>query len=77
MNAAQRELFEGLGLAALAWIFTAGMLYGAFVAFGKADWLRFVPFGVLGVAGLYWSVRFTRAQFAAYEAEKSGARRGQ
>lgn len=77
MNAAQRELFEGLGLAVLAWIVTAGLLYGAFVAFGKTDWVRLVLFGVLGAVGLYWSVRFTRAQLAAYEAEKQGERRGQ
>jgi hypothetical protein len=77
MNAAQRELFEGLGLAVLAWILTGGLMYGAFVAFGKADWVRFAPFAVLGLVGLYWSVRFTRAQFAAYRAEQEGARRGQ
>ncbi|MGD9387202.1 MAG: hypothetical protein PVI87_03145 [Gammaproteobacteria bacterium] len=77
MNSAQRELFEGLGLAVLAWIVTGGLLYGAFVAFGKADWVRLAPFGALGLVGLYWSIRFTRAQFAAYEAEKSGERRGQ
>jgi NADH:ubiquinone oxidoreductase subunit 4 (subunit M) len=77
MNAAQRELFEGLGLAVLAWMVTCGLLYGAFVAFGKADWARLVPFGVLGLIGLVWSIRFTRAQFAAYAAEKAGQRRGQ
>lgn len=76
MNAAQRELFEGLGLAALAWLLTGALLYGAFVALGKADWVRLAPFSVLGVIGLYWSVRFTRAQFAAYAAEKAGERRG-
>lgn len=77
MNAAQRELFEGLGLAVLAWILTGGLLYGAFVAFGKSDWVRLVPFAVLGLVALYWSVRFTRAQFAAHAAQKAGQRRGQ
>lgn len=77
MNSAQRELFEGLGLAVLAWLVTAALLYGAFVAFGKADWVRLAPFGVLGLLALYWSIRFTRAQFAAYEAQKAGERRGQ
>ena len=76
MSAAQRELFEGLGLAVLAWLVTGALLYGAFVAFGKADWVRLVPFGVLGLIGLFWSIRFTRAQLAAYAAEKAGERRG-
>lgn len=77
MNSAQRELFEGLGLAVLAWLLTGALLYGAFVAFGKDDWGRLVPFGVLGLVGLFWSIRFTRAQFAAYAATKPGARHGQ
>ena len=77
MNSAQRELFEGLGLALLAWLVTAALLYGAFVAFGKADWVRLAPFSVLGLVGLVWSLRFTRAQFAAHAAQKAGERRGQ
>ena len=77
MNSARRELFEGLSLAALAWLVTGALLYGAFVAFGKADWVRVVPFGVLGLVGLYWSIRFTRAQFAAHAAQQAGDRRGQ
>ena len=76
MNSAKRELFEGLSLAALAWLVTGALLYGAFVGFGKADWIRVVPFGLLGLVGLYWSFRFTRAQFAAYAAENAGERRG-
>ena len=76
MNSVQRELFEGVGLAALAWLVTGALLYGAFVAFGKSDWARVVPFGVLGLVGLLWSTRFTRAQFAAYAATKTGDRRG-
>ena len=77
MNSAQRELFEGLSLAALAWLVTGALLYGAFVAFGKADWVRLVPFGALGLVGLYWSIHFTRSQFATYAARKAEEQHGQ
>lgn len=70
MNAAKQELIEGLGLAVLALLLSGALLYGAFVAFGKTDYFRLAVFGVLGVIGLYWAVRFTRAQLAAYRAWK-------
>jgi hypothetical protein len=66
MNTARRELFEGLGLSALALLFTGVLLYAAFVALGNTDYWRAAAFGVPGLIALYWSVRFTRAQFAAY-----------
>lgn len=61
---ARRELIQGLGLAALALLFTAMLLYAAFVAFGKADYGRAALFGVPGLICLYWSIRFTRTQLA-------------
>jgi hypothetical protein len=61
---ARRELIQGLGLAALALLFTAMLLYAAFIAFGKADYGRAALFGVPGLICLYWSIRFTRTQLA-------------
>jgi hypothetical protein len=40
------------------------------VAIGKAEYVRAAVFGVPGLVALYWSVRFTRAQFLAYSAWK-------
>jgi uncharacterized membrane protein len=68
MNTARREFFEGLGLSTLALFFTGMLLYAALVATGRADYWRAVAFGVPGLIALYWTVRFTRAQFAAYRA---------
>jgi hypothetical protein len=68
MNAARRELFEGLGLSVIALIFTGALLYAAVVALGIASYGRAAVFGVPGLIALYWTVRFTRAQFAAYRA---------
>lgn len=68
MSAARRELFEGLGLSVLALLFTGALLYAAFVAAGLANYLRAAAFGIPGLIALYWSIRFTRAQFAAYRA---------
>jgi hypothetical protein len=70
MDAAKRELIEGLGLSALAFFFTALLLIAAVVAIGKAEYVRAAVFGVPGLVALYWSVRFTRAQFLAYSAWK-------
>ena len=61
---ARRELIQGLGLSALALLFTGMLLYAAFVAFGKADYGRTAVFGIPGLISLYWSVRFTRTQLA-------------
>lgn len=72
MSAARREFFEGLGLSAVATFFTVMLLIAAFVALRDAAWLRAVLFGIPGLVAAYWTVRFTRAQFAAYAAEKSG-----
>jgi hypothetical protein len=72
MNAARREFFEGLGLSALALFFTGVLLYAAVVALGNADYWRAVAFGVPGLIALYWAVRFTRAQFAAYRGMQGG-----
>ena len=68
MNTARREFLEGLGLSVLALFFTGVLLYAALVAAGRPDYWRAVAFGVPGLIALYWSVRFTRAQFAAYRA---------
>jgi hypothetical protein len=68
MNAARRELFEGLGLSVIALIFTGALLYAAVVALGIANYWRAAAFGAPGLIALYWTVRFTRAQFAAYRA---------
>ncbi|MFU8821955.1 MAG: hypothetical protein ACNA8G_10420 [Gammaproteobacteria bacterium] len=68
MNAARRELFEGLGLSVIAVIFTGMLLYAAAVALGIANYWRAAAFGAPGLIALYWTVRFTRAQFAAYRA---------
>lgn len=75
MNLARRELFEGLGLSALALFFTGLLLFAAVVAVGNANYPRAVAFGVPGLIALYWSVRFTRAQFAAYQAGTQDPRR--
>lgn len=74
MNAARRELFEGLGLAFLAIFFTGLLLYAGVVAMQKTDYTRAVLFGVPGLVALYWSFRFTQAQFAAYAAARRGDR---
>jgi len=74
MNAARRELFEGLGLAFIAILFTGMLLYAGVVAIQKADYARAALFGVPGLVALYWTVRFTRAQFAAYTAARRGER---
>jgi hypothetical protein len=68
MNAARRELFEGLGLSVIALMFTAALLYAAIVALGIPSYGRAVAFGVPGLIALYWTVPFPRAQFAAYRA---------
>jgi len=47
MNAARRELFEGLGLAAIAILFTGMLLYAGVVAIQKTDYAR----AALGCAG--------------------------
>ena len=77
MNAARRELFEGLGLSALATFFTVMFLIAAYVAIGASNWWRAAAFGIPGLIAAYWTVRFTRAQFAAYQAQQQGLRRGQ
>jgi hypothetical protein len=74
MSAAKRELFEGLGLSALALFFTTMLLIASFVAIRDAQWLRAVLFGLPGLFALYWGIRFMLAQFAAYEADKAGQR---
>jgi hypothetical protein len=74
MSAVRRELFEGLGLAALALFFTTMLLIASFVAIGHGNYLRAAAFGVPGLVALYWSVRFLMAQFANYEAQKAGER---
>ena len=71
MNSAQRDFIDGLGLAVLAALVTIALLYGTYVAIGKADYFRMSVFGILSVVALYWTVRFTRAQFAAYRASKN------
>ena len=76
MNAARRELFEGLGLAVLALFFTGMLLYAAFVGAQKGDFGRAAIFGLPGLVALYWSARFARAQFAAYAAASRGERGG-
>ena len=68
MNAARRELVEGLGLSVIALIFTGALLYAAVVALGIASYGRAAAFGIPGLFALYWTIRFTRAQFAAYRA---------
>ena len=70
MNAARRELFEGLGLSVLATFFTAMLLVAAYVAIDAANWWRAVAFGLPGLVAAYWTARFTRAQFAAYQARQ-------
>jgi hypothetical protein len=75
MNLARREFFEGLGLSALALFFTGLLLFAAVVAVGNTNYPRAVAFGVPGLIALYWSVRFTRAQFAAYRAGTQDPRR--
>jgi len=74
MNAARRELFEGLGLAAIAILFTGMLLYAGVVAIQKTDYARAALLGVPGLVALNWTVRFTRAQFAAYAAARRGER---
>ena len=74
MNAARRELFEGLGLAVLALFFTGMLLYAAFVGAQEGEFVRSAVFGVPALVALYWSIRFTRAQFAAYAAATRGER---
>lgn len=76
MNAARRELFEGLGLAFLAIFFTSMLLFACVVAAQKSDYMRAALFGVPGLVALYWSFRFTQAQFAAYAAARRGERNG-
>jgi len=71
MNSAKRDFIDGLGLAVLALLITIFLLYGTFVAIGKADYFRMSVFGFLSVVALYWTIRFTRAQFAAYRASKN------
>jgi uncharacterized membrane protein len=75
MSAARREFYEGLGLAALAVFFTGMLLTAAVVAFGNASYLRAMAFGIPGLIAAYWTVRFTRAQFAAYAATRELERR--
>ncbi|MFU8896864.1 MAG: hypothetical protein ACNA8J_10790 [Gammaproteobacteria bacterium] len=70
MNAARRELFEGLGLSVLATFFTTMLLVATYVAIGAANWSRAVAFGLPGLVAAYWTVRFTLAQFAAYQARQ-------
>jgi hypothetical protein len=77
MSAARKEFVEGLGLSVLALGFTGVLLYAAVVAAGQANYVRAAAFGIPGVIALYWSIRFTRAQFAAYRAGRAGAERGQ
>lgn len=74
MSAARRELFEGLGLSALALFFTTLLLIASFVAIRDGAWLRAAAFGLPGLVALFWGIRFMLAQFAAYEAEKAGER---
>lgn len=70
MNMARKEFFEGLGLSALALFFTALLLYAAVVATGHEAYVRAAVFGLPGLLALYWSIRFTHAQFAAYRATR-------
>jgi len=70
MNSAKRDFIDGLGLAVLALLVTIFLLYGTVVAVGKADYLRMAIFGILGIVGVYWTIRFARVQFAAYRAWK-------
>ena len=70
MNMARKEFFEGLGLSALALFFTALLLYAAAVAIGQEAYVRAAVFGLPGLFALYWSIRFTHAQFAAYRAAR-------
>ncbi|HUG99535.1 MAG TPA: hypothetical protein VMQ83_10210 [Gammaproteobacteria bacterium] len=70
MNMARKEFFEGLGLSALALFFTALLLSAAVVATGQEAYVRATVFGLPGLLALYWSIRFTHAQFAAYRATR-------
>jgi hypothetical protein len=72
---ARRTFFEGLGLSVLAFGFSGMLSYAALVAAAHADYARAAAFGIPGAIALYWSVRFLRAQLAAYRAEAGGSRR--
>jgi hypothetical protein len=72
MNAGQRELFEGLGLSVIALVVSGALLMAAAVGAGRADYVRVAVFGIPGAIALYWTIRFTRAQFAAYRAYRDG-----
>jgi hypothetical protein len=71
----RREFFEGMGLSVLAFGLTGVLLYAGVVAAGHGNYLRAAAFGIPGIIALYWSVRFTQAQFAAYRAEGGSPRR--
>lgn len=58
----------------LALFFTGMLLYAAFVGAQEGEFGRSAVFGVPGLAALYWSIRFTRAQFAAHAAATRGER---
>jgi hypothetical protein len=57
-----RILIEGLGLSILAFLFSGALLYAAVVAAGRGEYLRAAAFGVPGAIGLFWAVRFLRAE---------------
>lgn len=58
----------------LALLFTGMLLYAALVGAQNGDFTRAALFGIPGLVALYWSIRFTRAQFAAYAAANRGDR---
>ena len=74
MDATKHELIEGLGLCVLAVLFTGAMLTAAVVAIGHGNYLRAAGFGIVGLVGAYFTVRFTQAQFATYRAGREEER---
>lgn len=75
MSVTRREFLEGLGLAVLALFLSGMLLFAGLVGLRNADTLRAVGFGVPGLVAVYWSIRFARAQFIAYDAQGSRERR--
>jgi hypothetical protein len=64
MKMPSRTLIEGLGLSILALGFSGVLLYAGILAAGKAEYVRGAAFLVPGAIGLYWAIRFLRAELA-------------
>lgn len=69
MKSVDRVLVEGLGLSVLAFLFSGALLYGALVAAGRGEYLRAAAFAVPGAIGLYWAIRFLRAELLRHRGE--------